>query len=448
MSQPITLRRAWGELACASVAATALVAAALLLPTTAKAAEVWVAQGELSFSGTAGEKNDLTLEPADGYIDVSDPGVTINPGSGCKEVVVVGIPGSTRSYRCTGATAGVRIDLGDGDDRLSLEASTRVPVTARGGPGDDALSVGDEPDYLYGDSGDDQLFAGGGADTVIGGEGADYLVGDHSPYMVDGHLYQPAQSSDGNDLLDGGAGDDQIDPGRGDDRVRGGDGRDRIDYGGRDEAVELRLDRSATSGQAGERDELLDAFERSRTGQGEDSVLGGAGGEEIETGPGADRVDGGSGQDIVISGAGSDSIETADAAEDRVDCGGGTDSAHADAVDVVTGCEALETPAAVAPKPARPRIRARASRHKDLVVIQGRIVLPSSSSCVGGRVRVTARGWRRSYTARPSGCSFRMRLALGSTHRSEKLKLQKLKLRYKDSSFELTAVVRVRRRKA
>lgn len=100
------------------------------------------------------------------------------------------------------AIAGFEVNAGGGDDVVVMARSVPIPVTLRGGPGDDRLVGGWDADKIVGGAGNDLLVGRGGADRIYGGPGRDKLLG-----------------ASGNDLLRGG-------PGR--DREIGGAGRDRI----------------------------------------------------------------------------------------------------------------------------------------------------------------------------------------------------------------------------
>lgn len=93
-----------------------------------------------------------------------------------------------------------QLELGRGDDRLTLAAEVRIRFLA--GPGDDALS---------GSAGRDALEGGSGRDTVKGREGNDELRGGKD-----------------RDFVDGGAGRDRVYGGSGSDLILGGAGNDRI----------------------------------------------------------------------------------------------------------------------------------------------------------------------------------------------------------------------------
>lgn len=99
--------------------------------------------------------------------------------------------------------AGFEVNAGGGDDRVHVASSVAVPVTMRGGAGNDTLIGGSAADKLIGGAGDDRLYGGRGDDQLYGGPGNDLLVG-----------------GPGNDVLNGGGGSDRLLAGPGSNRVR------------------------------------------------------------------------------------------------------------------------------------------------------------------------------------------------------------------------------------
>jgi Ca2+-binding RTX toxin-like protein len=108
------------------------------------------------------------------------------------------------------AIGGFEVNAGDGNDSVGVSPKVLVPVTLRGGPGDDSLFGGSGADKLVGGVGDDRLIGHGGNDSLFGGPGDDFLSG-----------------SGGGDLLQGGSGDDVLHGGGGD-TLRGGSGNNQI----------------------------------------------------------------------------------------------------------------------------------------------------------------------------------------------------------------------------
>lgn len=99
--------------------------------------------------------------------------------------------------------AGFEVNAGAGDDKVAVAKSVSIPVTMRGGSGDDFLIGGSGPDKLLGGSGEDRIVGRRGGDALYGGPGADTLIG-----------------GPGNDLLRGGPGGDRLRKGPGKDKVR------------------------------------------------------------------------------------------------------------------------------------------------------------------------------------------------------------------------------------
>lgn len=98
--------------------------------------------------------------------------------------------------------AGFEVNSGAGDDRVSVAANVSIPVTMRGGAGDDVLLGGSGPDRLIGGEGNDRLDGGRGNDLLFGGDGNDVLI-----------------AGPGHDVLHGGYGEDKLVEGPGADSV-------------------------------------------------------------------------------------------------------------------------------------------------------------------------------------------------------------------------------------
>jgi hemolysin type calcium-binding protein len=98
--------------------------------------------------------------------------------------------------------AAFEVNSGAGEDRVSVAKNISVPVTMRGGAGDDSLFGGGGPDKLVGGQGNDRLLGWRGDDVLYGGPGNDVLIG-----------------GPGSDVLRGGPGEDQLMEGLGADSV-------------------------------------------------------------------------------------------------------------------------------------------------------------------------------------------------------------------------------------
>lgn len=113
-------------------------------------------------------------------------------------------PGNPNELICQAALVGsFEVNAGSGDDTVTVSKGVPIPVTMRGGPGEDALVGGDGPDKLIGGSGDDRIAGRGGADLIFGGDGDDTIYG-----------------GNGKDALRGGFGEDRLGGGKGGDDIR------------------------------------------------------------------------------------------------------------------------------------------------------------------------------------------------------------------------------------
>jgi Ca2+-binding RTX toxin-like protein len=98
--------------------------------------------------------------------------------------------------------AGFDVNAGPGNDSVTVSRGVTIPVTVRGGPGDDMAIGGQGPDKLGGGDGDDELFGRGGDDLLLGGDGNDTLFGGPGDDVLRGGL--------GNDTIGGGSGENSV----------------------------------------------------------------------------------------------------------------------------------------------------------------------------------------------------------------------------------------------
>jgi Ca2+-binding RTX toxin-like protein len=189
-----------------------------------------------------------------------------------------------RLISTSGITRIVANDAGGGDDTILIDPTINVPVSLRGGAGNDLIVYRGSGDALiYGDAGNDELRGGSGVNTIHGGEGNDVIVGGAQGDFLYG--------GGGNDLIFGMAGDDYIDGGAGNDSLWGGEGNDVIMGGEGNDAL---------MGEAG--DDWLDG------GAGDDRIEGGEGDDVLIGGAGNDTLTGGEGNDVIVGGEGDDAI--------------------------------------------------------------------------------------------------------------------------------------------
>ncbi len=275
---------------------------------------------------------------------------------------------------------------GDGGDTI---VGSDVGNVLNGGFGPDTIDGGGGADTLRGGSGlfTDILEGGLGNDTLKGEFGNDVLSGGPGPDALLG------QQND--DELTGGPGNDVLDGGPGADAISGGGGdQDRVDYDDRTARVVVTLGSGDDDGEAGEGDFVSDDVEEVEGGSGNDEfvsasrglggtvvdntfignggadtlkggdgedviygweendeILGGGGADWLYGGRnvdtikgegGADRIFGGQHTDTLKGNSGNDVFFAEDGFLDDVIGGTGTDTAHVDAFDDVSGCEIVD----------------------------------------------------------------------------------------------------------
>ena len=231
-----------------------------------------------------------------------------------------GLDGGSGNDSILGGGGGDSVHGGPGFDAMSYaDRAEGVRVTLDGVADDGSPGEGDDvfPDVeaLYGTNGDDELRASGGPVNVT-------LVG-----------------AGGDDVLAGGPGNDELIGGAGADTLSGGIGEDRADYLDHQGPVTVTLDGQRNDGSAGEDDWVMADVEDVGGSRYDDTIVGN------------DRAN------VLDGSEGDDALAAVDGVADQVDCGDGSDRASVDAIDVLTGCEAVAVttpPAAPAPAPPPP----------------------------------------------------------------------------------------------
>jgi Ca2+-binding RTX toxin-like protein len=218
------------------VFAVLLVPCAALAATTVTTAPTGEGDFTVRLQGSSGP-DQITIEGPRPGIDGTGSFFYITDPQG----VTGGVPPCFRfsetQIHCPAEVVGAfEIDLGAGNDILTVEGEFAEQTGADGGEGDDELEVGDGDDDVTGGGGDDEIDLGGGNDSGSGGAGNDTVSGGTGNDSVSGGA--------GNDRLNGGAGRDRLRGESGRDRISGGGGRDRISGGpARDRCVRAGKDR-------------------------------------------------------------------------------------------------------------------------------------------------------------------------------------------------------------
>jgi Ca2+-binding RTX toxin-like protein len=227
-------------------------------------------------------------------------------GEGCTHA------GATSAATCAAAqpTRGVLVDLGHGDDRLTLGPGLESagPIRVNGGPGDDEIHGGDAGELIEAGLGADRLYGGGGSDGLIGGlAGPDRIFGEG-----------------GSDVLAAGEG-------CGGGRLVGGGGRDNASFAetpahpgvliaslARGLAFVTTVRACDAVGIARSAEDLEGSFDW-------DVLIGDRGPNNIFGQPGQDRFFGRGGDDVIGARDGEADFE--------IDCGPGNDALVADSRD-------------------------------------------------------------------------------------------------------------------
>jgi hypothetical protein len=301
--------------------------------TSAEAATVGEAAGQVTFQDVAGEVNTLTLTQSAGQVILTDTQTPPTDGDGAGGCTVAG-----NVATCPPGAGQVIVLSGNGADTITVDASLTIASFIDAGDGKDTLVGGPGNDVLFG-GGDDDLINGNGGQDTLGGGSSD-TAGSSGP--------------DGNNTIHGGTEDDNVRGGEGNDiitgdagvdNIRGDGGNDNIDGGTGDDTLDGGTGNDTVGGGAGG-DSVLGS-------SGNDVLSGGDDGDALMGGVGDDTLTGDAGNDELRGEVGNDTILSADGARDQVGCGAGTDGVTNDAVDTVDGdCESVS--AAPVPGPTGP----------------------------------------------------------------------------------------------
>lgn len=202
-----------------------------------------------------------------------------------------------------------------------------------------------------------ELFGLGGNDTLNGGSGPDYIDAGPGNDTVNGNAGDDQiDDRDGNDVLNGGAGQDEFYGGSGADDIHGGPDFDQVDYynepwiGSGTPSVNVSLDDVANDGMTGQdgagtdgagpaADDVHSDVEAVNGSDGNDTLTGSPGVNDLYGGNGNDTIDGLGGPDVLVGGIGDDIFLARDNAPDIVECDAGNDTVTSDDIDTVSDCE-------------------------------------------------------------------------------------------------------------
>jgi hemolysin type calcium-binding protein len=365
----------------------------LFLPGTAPASTLSAFGQQLQYTAAPGEINALDVRLEGTAVVFRDPGAPITAALG----FCVQPDQHTVSCDTMLAVWSVRADLGDGDDRGTLDmpsissvhggdgqdtltVSTITPATGpvegfgdagndvvtggagqvilRGGAGNDRVVAGPDGGLLDGNEGEDELTGGSARETLLGGGGRDTIsAGDGDDGIEgDGFLGDDADvihAGPGNDIVQAGGGDDVVNGGPGNDALLGSAGNDRLAGDEGNDAMDGQSGDDVLAGGVGD-DKMTggDGRDTAGGGAGRDTVGGGAGRDRLTGGPHADVLRGEAGDDLIAmgpgrdranAGGGDDRVVAEDRAPGSVACGPGEDGVAPGAGDRVhIDCETLE----------------------------------------------------------------------------------------------------------
>jgi Ca2+-binding RTX toxin-like protein len=231
-----------------------------------------------------------------------------------------------------------------GDDKLETAPGVTLPMTIDAGPGADDITTGDAGDRIVGDRGNDSLHGGAGDDTLVwnNGDGTDDMNGDDGLDRVEPNL-SGADDISQVKVQDGKVRYDRLNTPFGLNIASSEvlalntlGGNDTLDVGpGVGALIAITADGGAGN-------------DRLNGGDEADTFFGGLGDDTLEPGAGADTVDG---QD------GNDTLRVRDGAGDLARGGAGTDSAQADAADVLADVENADVERPAAPDTTATRLQ-------------------------------------------------------------------------------------------
>lgn len=393
------------------------------------------AAGAITISDTDTIRSDatgevITVRCVDGFLNAS--GVVGHPCAGITTIRV--FPrGGVDTVDLAGVTSSAFPALASTYvDAMEEEPDPLAADIVNGSPGFDVLR-GDRKDVLNGVEGDDLLIGGasvsggGGDDTIVeylgtgtptGGAGDDRFIG-----FVNGSGVEGGNGFDSYELdldsFSSAAG--QLTMQLGADLLRfsgGGIGPDVNFSVGGIELVEMVLLRSGAQTWDGS---AFGGIQRVRGLAGVDIITGGVHDDDLQGGDDDDTITGGLGMDLLYGGDGNDTIQARDGVADRVDCGLGTDSVVADALDVVVNCEVVDQPAPT-PPPAPPAPPA------EIVFVP---VVPVTNAVTGPAKVKKGKAGSFTFSSPTAGATFQCQLDNGAWKAcasAYKVKTKKLKL--------------------
>jgi Ca2+-binding RTX toxin-like protein len=325
--------------------------AALAVCLTVDTARAGSASGRpAQFTAGAGERNDVSVDAGfGGAVQFTDAGAPVSPGLWCAPFPLGRALCDPDGDPRDSDGGGVRIDLGDRDDRALVRwvpGTDTHPGVLRvtGGPGNDHIeNASNSVILLDGGDGDDTLLAGHPAGALLlGGAGADDMSSSADCCAI-------AASYADHDAT----------------------------------GVRVTLDDAANDGLAGERDDVRTSGVIGSPGP--DVLLGDDHDNALTGGGGADVLDGRGGNDTIDATLRGAAVGDAPDGPDSVSCGAGEDRAIADANDTVgIDCERIQVGLWAGPEVTQQLGAALADRAGRVAVIY-RVRFPNPDNALASR---------------------------------------------------------------
>lgn len=333
------------------------------------------------FRGGTGEDRVAYVAPDGASIDRSAGVRATLPEPGAAAIAGNGRAGEndTIASDVEGLVGGQGNDTLTGNSQINVIAGAAPPGT---------------PSVATAPAGNDTVVGGAGADTLLGGDTGSVDGGKGDDLVVGGR----STAAGAKTLVLGGSGQDSLVSGLGNDDFTGGKGADIIAYASaataglnRPQGVTVTLPEGDAPGRGGrtggaEADVIRDEPETLVGGNGNDVLTGNEGPnqlvgvapadtEGVTPGPpgndtligkggldvmlastGNDTLRGGGEGDVFIADAGDDTLFARDGAAEGADCGPGTDTVQADAVDTLTACENVDQPSGGGSDKTKPKV--------------------------------------------------------------------------------------------
>ncbi|MEA2736448.1 MAG: hypothetical protein QOE14_2899, partial [Humisphaera sp.] len=230
------------------------------------------------------------------------------------------------AHYALGSLSQIRIDAGDGNDKIWIDSALDPMAYATsilGGGGDDMITAGAGGDSIDGGDGNDRIYGNASNDIITGGAGRDSIwAGAGDDILTAGAGNDRLNAEAGNDTIAAGKGNDVVSAGDGNDVVSDSGGINTIDFGAGNDGGASIVGGGTVYGGAGndaitavggaivfgeEGDDHLQAW-YVEGGKGNDTISGLNGNDELRGGDGDDLIRGFDGDDVLVGDGGDDAL--------------------------------------------------------------------------------------------------------------------------------------------